>query len=98
MAQFSWDVGFDEVRVNFPDDAIPWCRWLLVLALGGGHLVCCTPYLDIELTDLVSYAVLPLQQRARFPAGVAADGYVFDPLTDEVTDGIVELALLSPAC
>ena len=70
----SLDIGLEQVLVEFQDDAeFTWHARILVVALGAGRWVLCTPDLNVEVDDLSAKNVIPVGRRSPLPRRVLGD-------------------------
>ena len=93
----SLDVREKQILVRYDDDAhFTLHHRLLLVELGNGKWVVCTPDKDIEVCDLTNHRVLPLRKNEAFPRRAWNDMYIFDALgagqLDELIRDALELA------
>ena len=64
------DVSFNQVLVDFPEDAngFVWHHRLLLISLGGSRWICVTPTLSVQVVDLGNHRVIVLPRAGNFPA------------------------------
>ena len=87
------DTDLTQVLIDFFEDDFNWHHRVLLIQIAGTRWVVATPDLDVEVTDLSTHRVLPLQRASAFPARVAGNVYVFDPFEDDTEDDLVNRGL-----
>ena len=87
------DTDLTQVLIDFFEDDFNWHHRVLLIQVAGTRWVVATPDLDVEVTDLSTHRVLPLQRASAFPARVAGNVYVFDPFEDDTEDDLVNRGL-----
>ena len=61
------DLDEAQILVGFPEDHFSYHHRLLMVSLGGGKWVVCTPTWDVHLHDLSDEDVDPLTRNSQFP-------------------------------
>lgn len=87
------DTSYPRVLIDFFNDphGFRWHARLLVVADGSGRWIGATPDCDIELDDLTTHRVRPLERASAYPSDIVEETYGFDEL-DEA--GVADFARL----
>ena len=71
------DVEERQVLVDFPADPnFTWHHRVLLVALGEGKWIGCTPTLSVQRIDLAGHRIVILPRNGNFPADRAANSFV----------------------